>query len=541
MSESPNETPVRFSAHGPRGVRELERLAEAAFADRLTPSDDAPTPERPAPSPLASRATLSPDGRPSARTSKPRKARKKMSFEGFGTPTRALLAVFVLMGLAALAAMNGTSLADGAPAETLAPFAAAEAWRSGTYSSEEAGVAGGLPVHILLSGLAGGGAEPGAALAAARAGLAAMLAPLLALILAPRLSLAAAGAGALAAGSILVFAPLAAWPAGLALALALRAMAAPSREPGLPLIESASAGLVTGLLALVSPLLAILSIAVRMNAGPRMKGELILPAIIEAFLAIVVFGAVFLATPGGSAPFAILGAPDPALLGTLGLIAAAAALAGVVAAEDRAVVSGGAAAGALAFAFGGGAVAASALWLAAAIAGLAPARRSRRRSDQAGLLLSGGLALACATAIASPAFAPVGAFGFAGVSDTPAVQWVERGFLSLDEARRTGSFGDREEFAALARVLDRIEEVNAAGGLAALLAPDAFENALAGLAPLEDPRYADFVIIPRFGPEAGPESAEALKEAVGGVLYVDFRRVEETPLFEVWERRARLK
>lgn len=541
MSVSPNETPVRFSAHGPRGVRELERLAEAAFADRLTAHEGEPAPARETPSPLASRATLSPDARPARSRAKPAREKKKISFAGFETPARALLAVGVLMALAGLSAMHGASLPSGDPAQTLAPFAAAEAWRNGTYSSLEAGVAGGLPVHVLLSGLAGGGAEPGAALAAARAGLAAMLAPLLALVLAPRLSLASAGAGALAAGSILVFAPLAAWPAGLALALALRAMAAPSREPGLPIIEGASAGLVTGLLALVSPLLAVLAVAVRLNAGPRMKGELLLPAIIEAFLAIVVFGAVFLATPGGSAPFAILGAPDPALLGTLGLIAAAAALAGVAAAEDRAVVSGGAAAGALAFAFGGGAVAASALWLAAAIAGLAPARRARRRSDYAGLLLSGGLAVACATALASPAFAPVGAFGFAGVSDTPAVQWVERGFLSLDEARRTGNFGDREEFAALARVLDRIEEVNDAGGLAALLAPDAFQNALAGLAPLEDPRYADFVIIPRFGPEAGPESAEALKEAVGGVLYVDFRHVEETPLFEVWERRARLK
>ncbi|MEO1311714.1 MAG: hypothetical protein AAFV51_12245 [Pseudomonadota bacterium] len=550
MSESEFETPVRFSAHGPRGVKALERLAEIAFAERerlmaeregsaAVPDDfnepEARFHEPVRPEPVAVR-------RATADVASSRNAALSAAPAGHAlkTPTVAALVVLASLAVALFAAVNGTSLAAASVEATFKPFEAAAAWRSGAYDAASARVAGGFPVHALLAH-APFGAEPGASLAIARACLLALLAPVFALALSARLSRPAAFGAGVAASAFVVFAPLAIWPAGLALALTARALGTPSDEPGVPLIDAAAAGALTALLAALNPLLAAFAIAARLNGGFRSTEEKVLAAGLEVVVALAVFGAVFFSVPGIGTSLHPVVAPNPFALGAVGLIAAAAALAGIVASENRAVVSGGGAAGALAFAFGAGPAGAGAFWLATALAGLAPRRRAgRRRSEAAGGALALGLAAGFAASLAAPMTRPAGDFALAGLAETTMTEWVERGLVTLDEARATGVFTLSEEFAALKGVVERVKAAEAEGRLAALLAPKTVASAVATMAHLEDARMADVIVVPRFGPDAGPESAAELKEAVGGVLYTEFRRVEETPLVEVWVRRERL-
>jgi len=507
---------ARFSAHGPIGVRELERLAAQAFSDRSC---------EPAFAPAAPAKTLG------LERAEPR----------LGLSARVAAAAAVCFAVAAAAVAFGASPLPGSIGEAFAPSAAAAAWRAGLYDAAAASSAGGFPVHALLARAEGAGVAPGEALAHARAALLAFLAPAFAFALAPRAGALGAVVGALVASVFVAFAPLGAWIAGPALVLALRA-AAPAPGGRVAIAEALAAGLLTAVVWTVSPLLAVLALAVRLNTGLRRTPDAGASWVgaWEAGLAEAAGFVALVVAYHAAAPLAGLGGAEPRSWAPAAglLLAATAGAAAALAATDRPVVSGVAAAGAVAFACGLGAEVASAFFLAAAIAVFLAPRRGRRRQDSGVAVLAASCAVGVAAFAAAPVFGAGGAaLGFA-VSAAPAAGWVATGDVDADAARRSHAYGAADDLVLWEVVAERAAALSDAGRGVAVLAPRSAAAALAGLATPVPPREADIVLVPIFGPQTGPDAPSELKARIGGVLYADFVRSEAGPVYEAWTRRA---
>lgn len=500
---------------------------------------------------------------------------------GWFAPWQGPLAAAVLLApLFILAGLSPALLSQNGPVETLAPFASARAWLSGASAAEiAAGGWGPAPLGLVggASFLAGsaGLSLLWAQLAAAVLGFAAMSY----LALARFSTAAAAGAALLAAAS--VAAPLSGaggygW--SVLLWLAAAALAAPADEGAARLrIEGVLCGL--GLFVLWNTTAAFFLAGVfAMLAAPWTGGRRGLAMLlIAAGVATALAAGMYFVAPGlnmarllaalaelHAAPARLL-ASGVGITGYLGGAGAALAIVAIFAGgeEARAWVPAVLFA-AVSFILAAicGANAAPGVILAALIACFSTASpfydgvfAAKERGAVAAALGAGALSLlgvvhfaAYSTGLAAAQYeaartAPdalkrVGLAYAGGTQALSAARWLDDGLVTLKDAHADGLFSPAVRALALAQGAEFAQQ-RGRGRIAILASADVATAFFARKAGAIDGRRAaadaDFVLAPRFALE---NNSAAVNDSAEGLLFSQFRLADETPLWQVWERRA---